>query len=452
MRAWTLLALAGCRPLLHTPSPLHFLASKVPNRCRQDAQKEARPPVALLVDGDQIGPGWFGPAVAAAATRGPLRLARCFGAPHCKNSWSADLRRHGLEFVAVNRKGVREGDPNDLAIQEAAEALSEEVPEVQIGIATMDRDFIGILRLLERRGSRVFAVVPYLSDLLSFKRAQVDVVQFNVTSPATQRSSPSFAAAFEVRFDRPYKPEEAEGVFSAVGEVLSDRGYLRVGDRIGPTIRAMALFFHVHGMQKAQLYPWCVGAYEVHYESEARGASVLPSPGNLQFFEATAGRRRPGTGGRWAVLPRGEGLASRVLTWLGYEVRSKSSSGALEEELAAFWLQNAKALRLNLKDSALRMPLEFRSASERLAFLDQVFHDEAVRQQWRTAPEDGEIRAWLVRLGAIESTEAPRAEVFSALAERLAAQTGRRVQASYSLAVRLARESLLGRTDPLRRE
>eukprot|EP00401_Gymnodinium_catenatum_P031103 CAMPEP_0117459184 /NCGR_PEP_ID=MMETSP0784-20121206/1336_1 /TAXON_ID=39447 /ORGANISM="" /LENGTH=237 /DNA_ID=CAMNT_0005252767 /DNA_START=1 /DNA_END=712 /DNA_ORIENTATION=- len=198
-------------------------------------------------------------------------------------------------------------------------------------------------------------------------------MQFDVAAETTDACGKAgFAEAFEARFGRPYDEAEAAGVFAAVGEKLTF-----------PSTRAIALFFHMHDLEDAQLYPWCVGAYEVHGRM-ANALALRQNSGGLQFFTAMEGRRRSGADRRWLVVTTGPGLASRVLAWLGYDVGA-DTPGRLDEELTAFWLQNAKAFRNNLKLSKLPSARDVQTGEDRLAYLERVFTAEDVQQQWHAA-------------------------------------------------------------------
>lgn len=428
----------------------------------------ARPPVALFIDGDQIGPRWFPAAKLAAGTRGPVTTAKCFGPPHFQVTWAAALRSCGLEFVGVEIKGVINGDPNDIAICAAADEMAKAAPDTQIATATMDRDFVSLHKRLSTRGVRSFVVVPHVSDLRGFQRAGVDAVKFE--TPPVENATQGFAKDFEKVFGRPYDHEESAKTFREVGTALMSLGYmpqLYSEARATPTIKALAFFFHVHDMDDAQLHPWCVGAYLARDLLASLGSKALPCPGDLRLFQVAVGKKRPGADGRWIVLRVEPGLVFKVLRWLGYRVTSEVGRAYFNDELECFWLQNAKRLRNNFKEASFSAPLDGGNSSERLKFLERAFSDAKVSQQWRPPPDDTDLRRWLHNEGEIKDVRASEQEViaavqrsllccsrFSPTPEASASEVAATQEiTSYHLVVRLAMYALFnrGRRDPLAR-
>ncbi|CAJ1451023.1 unnamed protein product, partial [Effrenium voratum] len=254
-----------------------------------------------------------------------------------------------------------------------------------------------------------------------------EVLRFKI-----QQEPPDFVEAFEEHFGRPYDEEEAKAVFSEVGQGLKRLGYQ--AEPSFPTTRALALFFHVNDVKEFRIYPWCVGAFQALPLLSA----AQPFPGQLGFFEAVQGRKRAAD---WRVEELTPGLAQRVLIWLGYEADLD-----LSEALQAFWHRNGKALRTNLKRSALRPPTEG-PVPEKLAFLDAIF-SSSIRQQWRAALVDTDLRPWLVRKKYL-AAEASKAEAMAAM-QRLLLDRGLQVpRRSYALTVSLVQECIMQRADPL---
>eukprot|EP00931_Biecheleriopsis_adriatica_P083004 TRINITY_DN56515_c0_g1_i1.p1 TRINITY_DN56515_c0_g1~~TRINITY_DN56515_c0_g1_i1.p1 ORF type:complete len:474 (+),score=112.35 TRINITY_DN56515_c0_g1_i1:105-1526(+) len=419
-----------------------------------------RSSVALLIDGDHIGPAWFDSVLEAACSLTPEgrspEPAICFAAPHLGSTWANDLRRCGLHFEAVRRENTwqLQDDPNDLALVLAAGRIAEEAPDVLIAIASKDTDFLQQHKRLQRKGVNSIALVPYASDEDRCLQAGVAVKRFRI-----EQSPPDFAEAFEAYFGRPYDLEEAQETFAAVGRALQTLGYLKQDERPFPTVKSLGLFFHVNEAEDVQLYPWCIGAFL----AQERLCNAVPNPGGLAFFEASIGRRRPGSDGGWFVAAATPGIASEVLSWLGYKLGSWQTAEQRQEEVEAFWRRNSKALRNNLKRSPHQVPFNLKPdikvtgkdtlaiTEERLRFLELIFMDDRVRQQWRPPPDDRDMRLWLSRQQFLKQADASQAEVHHAVATLLQERGLRTPVHSYSLAVCLAQEAILGRRDPLSR-
>ncbi|CAK8996906.1 unnamed protein product, partial [Durusdinium trenchii] len=218
---------------------------------------------------------------------------------------------------------------------------------------------------------------------------------------------------------------------------LKRLGYLTEMDAPFPTTKSLALFFHVNELKDSlRLYPWSLGAFEaLPFLPTGRPLGAL----RLNFYEAVSGHKRAAN--PWHVEEITPGLAARVLKWLGYEV----------DDLEAFWRRNRKALRSNLKKSKLEV-LAPEAAEEKLDFLDAVFSDASVRQQWRRPPEEAEIQLWLSRNRYLKA-RASQAEVQEAL-RRLLEEKGLSAPRSYAMMLCLGQEAIMsrGRKDPLSRE
>ena len=159
-------------------------------------------------------------------------------------------------------------------------------------------------------------------------------------------------------------------------------------------------------MKDLRLYPWSLGAFEaLPYLNVAKKRIEAEK---YNFYEAFAGRKRGKN--PWHVEEITPGLVQRVLQWLGYEVDSTELG---MEEMEAFWRRNRKAFRTNLKKANLKLPTGDgpEAFQEKLMFLDQVFSNTGIRQQWRRPPDESEIHLWLQRkkylkVGAASKEEA----------------------------------------------
>ncbi|CAE7663511.1 unnamed protein product [Symbiodinium sp. CCMP2456] len=405
--------------------------------------------VALLIDGDQIGPQWFESVLLAVQTMSGERpkVAVCFGAPHLASSWKSHLAQHGIQFQEVERKNTTDlPDPNDAAIMEVANSIATASPDSCIAIASTDSDFLDYHLQLKNRGIRSVALVPYTSDEKRCALSGVESCRFRVPP-----SNPGFKEAFEARFQREYEEERAQEVFQEVGEALKELGYLPELPPF-PTVRSLAIFFHANKVENVQLYPWCVAAFLARPLLD----TAVPNPGDLLFFEAMEGRKQPAALKRWRVEKAKDGLALAVLGWLGYEVLPEKPA-SLCEELRAFWHRNSKAMRINLKHSkrVASIPVlrsEMDCAEEMLHFLDTVFKDNAVRQQWRPPPDDRDTRLWLARKRYLPDAEAPRSEVLAAMVALLRDRGVEAPEHSFALTLCLAQEAILQRRNVLSRE
>lgn len=432
------LAWQSWRPAL---SSSRRLFCSPPTRASLDAAT-ATGPVVLLIDGDHIGPRWFNATMTAVRRQGKVIAARCFGAPHIRKSWSDAMRCCGINFTAVER--TVEGEPNDLAICEAADRIAASSPDTVIAIASKDRDFIQHHVRMRQRGIRSMAVVPYMTDVLRCRDAGIDVVKFDVDRDQ-ERERVGVAEVYERYFNETFNETAYRLEASVVHKALQRLGYMLPDDNPFPTARSLGLFFEVNGVKGVELYPRCIGAHLAMGSLTVMGDDVLPNPGGLNFFEARIGRQRPGVGGTWLVAPTTPGIVPRILEWLGYTPGALNSP-TCEEELEVFWRQNAKSFRNNLKGCNFPSPNEQVSMAERLAFLERAFTVEGAQQQWRPPPHDEDVRGSLVRARLLSSHAAPQGEVREALASFLG-----REYTSYSLAVLLARDAITTRTDPLTR-
>ncbi|CAE7554326.1 unnamed protein product [Symbiodinium natans] len=419
------------------------------------ARSEARlnKKVALLIDGDHIGPQWFQSVLLAVQAMSGERpnVAVCFGAPHLASSWKSQLAQHGLEFQAVHRRNTtNRPDPNDAAILEAANTIAASDGSICIAIASTDSDFLQYHLQLMKRGISSVALVPYASDEKRCVLSGVPSCRFQVPP-----STPEFKEAFEERFQKRYDEEEAQQVFQQVGQALQELGYLSPTQPAFPTARSLAIFFHANNEEDVQLYPWCVAAFLARPLLTA----AVRNPGDLFFFEAMEGRKQPAALKRWRVERAREGLALAVLAWLGYEVEDvvrPEQPMSLWEELRAFWRRNSKALRINLKHAERVAPSiailgNEADCAEKLSFLDEMFRDDTVRQQWRPPPNDRDTRLWLARQGYLQDAAAARCEVLEAMRALLRDRGIEPPKHSFTLTLCLAQEAVLRRSDPLSR-
>ncbi|CAK9029891.1 unnamed protein product, partial [Durusdinium trenchii] len=189
--------------------------ARTPRGVRQPGDSGPRTPrVAVLIDGDHMGPPWFEAILEAASALGSVE-ASCFGAPHLALRWRKMLKYWQVTFRAVQREDTTgDDDPNDVAIMKAADAIASSAPETIIAIASTDTDFLDYHLQLKEQGVHSLALVPYASDEKRCEVADVPVLRFR----PPQSPTPGFADAFEEYFGRAYDEEEADAVYATVGQ------------------------------------------------------------------------------------------------------------------------------------------------------------------------------------------------------------------------------------------
>eukprot|EP00913_Durusdinium_trenchii_P008730 g8198.t1 len=175
--------------------------ARTPRGVRQPGDSGPRTPrVAVLIDGDHMGPPWFEAILEAASALGSVE-ASCFGAPHLALRWRKMLKYWQVTFRAVQREDTTgDDDPNDVAIMKAADAIASSAPETIIAIASTDTDFLDYHLQLKEQGVHSLALVPYASDEKRCEVADVPVLRFR----PPQSPTPGFADAFEEYFGRPF--------------------------------------------------------------------------------------------------------------------------------------------------------------------------------------------------------------------------------------------------------
>ena len=112
--------------------------------------------VAVLIDGDNAEPRYFGRILAWAARDKPAKIRRIYGSSEKLSAWTNCTANHGIKHV--NNPTAYKNAADIMLAMDAAEMLCSKPGVRDFCIVTHDNDFAGLIRWMHERDARVEVV------------------------------------------------------------------------------------------------------------------------------------------------------------------------------------------------------------------------------------------------------------------------------------------------------
>ena len=112
--------------------------------------------VAVLIDGDNVEPRYFGRMLAWAARDKPVKIRRIYGSSEKLSAWTNCTTNHGIKHV--NNPTAYENAADIMLAMDAAEILCSKLGVRDFCIVTHDNDFAGLVQWMHEKNVRVEVV------------------------------------------------------------------------------------------------------------------------------------------------------------------------------------------------------------------------------------------------------------------------------------------------------
>ena len=123
--------------------------------------------LAVLIDGDNAKPAYFGRALAEAARHGKVVIRRIYGGSKNLSTWEECIRRHGIKSIPNRVDGKNVADV--ILIIHAVEILHSEKMIDGFCIVASDNDFAGLANWLHEKGLFVVGISSSNTEPSDFK-------------------------------------------------------------------------------------------------------------------------------------------------------------------------------------------------------------------------------------------------------------------------------------------